>query len=484
MLAANDCSLLDRTDARGHHDRLGSGNPRTSWWHFFTLPRCHGMSNWLLTTWDHLRTSLWLIPSAMILAAVGLAITMLQVDAGHGTEDQGRAWWINSGDGEDARNLLSTLLSAMITMATMAFSVTVVALTLAANAYGSRLIRIFRADLRTQTVLGTFAMTIVYCLLVLRSIHGKAPMPEVPHAAVTVGTVLSLVCVLALLAFIQGVARSIVADEVVRRVRRDSDKAVLALPELTSDRAPEHVPADLPPDFDGRAARIPLPGEGYVQMVDYDRLVRWAEAHDAIVRLDFRAGDFVVNGDRRVLIYPPPSDPVRARAEIDAFITSGDERTPTQDLEFAIRHLVEVALRALSPGINDPFTATVVIDRLRGVLSRLMERALPPETLRDRSHRVRVYRQTTTYGGILDAALHQIRQAGSSHPAVLIHLLEAIARIAEHARLDEQRKALVRHAALIRAAGQRDVSEPADLADIEESFRRAMTACRTFDAAV
>jgi uncharacterized membrane protein len=435
--------------------------------------------NWLLTTWDYFRTSLWLVPILMMIASVGLAIILLRVDAGYGSEDQIRAWWINSGDGEDARNLLSTLLSAIITMATLVFSITIVALTLAANSYGSRLIRIFRADLRTQVVLGAFAMTIVYCLIVLRSIHGKAPMAEVPHAAVTVGTALALTCVLALLAFIQGVARSMVADEVVRRVRRDSDKAVMALPELVPDLAPEHAPADLPADFDQSATRIPLPREGYVQAVDYDRLAAWAEKHDAIIRLDFRAGDFVVNGDRRVLVYPPPSDAARARVEIDAFVVSGDVRTPVQDLEFAIRHLVEVALRALSPGINDPFTATVVIDRLRGILSRLMGRSLPSETLRDGSGRVRVYRQTTTYGGILDAAFHQIRQAGSSHPAVLIHLLEALARIGEHARLDEQRLALLRHAHLIRAAGQRDVPEPADQEDIEQSFKCALAACGT-----
>ena len=134
-------------------------------------------------------------------------------------------------------------------------------------------------------------------------------------------------------------------------------------------------------------------------------------------------------------------------------------------------------MRALSPGINDPFTATVVIDRLRGVLSRVMERALPSETIRDRSGRVRVYRQVTTYDGILDAAIHQIRQAGSSKPEILIHLLEAIGRIAEHARLDEQRGALARHAHLVRAAGQRDVPEPADREDIEQSFNRAIRAC-------
>jgi len=413
----------------------------------------------------------------MIVVGLGLAVAMLQVDAGYGYEDQVRAWWINSGDGEDARNLLSTLLSAIITMASMAFSVTVVALTLAANSYGSRLIRIFRADLRTQAVLGTFAMTIVYCLIVLRTVHGKAPMAEVPHASVTVGTVLALVCVLALLTFIQGVARSIVADEVVRRVRRGVDNAVKNLPDL-GDAVPEHAPGDLPADFAQKAERIALPYEGYVQAIDYDGMVAWAERRDAILHLDFRAGDFIVNGDRRVLVYPPTGQPLKTREEIGWLIVSGDERTPTQDLEFAIRHLVEIALRALSPGINDPFTATVVIDQLRGSLSRVMGRSLPSETLRDSSGRVRVYRQVTTYEGLLDAALHQIRQAGSSHPAVLIHLLEAIARIAEHTRLDEQRGALCRHAKLIRGAAEREIAEPVDRRDIEQSFQRAMDACR------
>jgi uncharacterized membrane protein len=434
------------------------------------------MLNRFLTLWDNVRTSLWLIPSILIVAGIALAVMMLQVDAGYGSEDQVRAWWINSGDGEDARNLLSTLLSAIITMASMAFSVTVVALTLAANSYGSRLIRIFRADLRTQAVLGVFAMTIVYSLIVLRSIHGKAPIAEVPHASVTVGTVLALVCVLALLAFIQGVARLIVADEVVRRVRRELDKAVKNLPGL-EERALEHAPGDLPADFDERAERITLPYEGYVQAVDYDEILAWAKRRDVVVRLEFRAGDFIVNGDRRVLVYPPTHKPMKARSEIGRLIVSGNERTPTQDLEFPIRHLVEIAIRALSPGINDPFTATVVIDRLRGALSRVMDRRLPAETLRDEAGRVRVYRQVTTYEGLLDAAFHQIRQAGSPHPAVLIHMLEAIRRMAEHTHLEEQRRALLRHAQLIKAAGDRDVAEPADRGDIERSFVEAIRAC-------
>jgi uncharacterized membrane protein len=434
------------------------------------------MWNRLLTIWDYLRTSLWFIPSIMVVLGAGLAILMLRLFPGW-TGGSIDSWWVNSGNGEDVRNLLSTLLSAVITMASLVFSVTVLVLTLAANAYGSRLIRIFRADLRTQAVLGLFSMTIVYCLIVLRSINGEARMDEVPHLAVTAGTALSLTCVLALVAFIQSVARSIVADEVVRRVRRDVATSMAHLPELSREEIAGHQPAELPADFADKAASIPLPEGGYVQAVDYDQLLSWAERQNAILRLEFRAGDFIVEGDRLLHVYPAPPDPAKARAELCRFIVIGDVRTPVQDLEYAVRHLVEMALRALSPGINDPFTAIAVIDRLRDVLSELMNRRLPSGIKRDRSGAIRIHREVSTFGGIVDQAFHQIREAGSAHPAILIHMLRAIARTAEHARLDEQLSALKHHAKLIRTASLRGVAEPADRADVEQSFLRAIAAC-------
>jgi uncharacterized membrane protein len=160
--------------------------------------------------------------------------------------------------------------------------------------------------------------------------------------------------------------------------------------------------------------------------------------------------------------------------EIAALIVVGRERTPTQDLEFSVRHLVEVALRGLSPSINDPFTAVAVIDRLRG-RSKLMQRQLPPQAFYDGSGSVRLIDDPPTYGGIIDVAFHQIRQAGAAKPAVVIHMLRAIGDIARHLRLEEQRQALTRHARMIVAAGLREVPETDDRADIERSFE---TTCR------
>jgi uncharacterized membrane protein len=154
-------------------------------------------------------------------------------------------------------------------------------------------------------------------------------------------------------------------------------------------------------------------------------------------------------------------------------VVMGNRRTPTQDIEFSIRHLVDIALRALSPGINDPNTAKAVIDRLRGALAQAMDKKLPT-TLRHDSHGVlRVIGDDTDFGGIFDAAFHQIRQAGASQPAIVIHMLGAICRLAEHVRTTEQYEALLRHTEMIAAAGLSDLEEPRDRADIDEAFAAA-----------
>jgi uncharacterized membrane protein len=433
----------------------------------------HAILNWAGARLDALRTSLWLVPVLMFLLGVGLAVVMLRLDeAGimRGGENQR---WLNAGNGEDARNLLSTLLTAVISMAGIVFSVTVVSLSLAASAYGPRLIRTFRANRGTQVALGAFAMTIVYLLLVLRAVRGDAAADEVQNLAVAAGSLLALGSVLALVWFLQGVSSLIVADEVVRRVRSEFDKAVGKLPPL--EDAPPAQPCDLPKDFTTRSEALRLPREGYVQSVEYREILEWAERNDAVVRLDFRPGDFVVEGDRKVVVCPPPADPEKARRQIGRFIVSGAARTPDQDFEFAIRHLVEVAVRALSPGINDPFTALAVIDRLRGGIARLAGRQLPAPTVRDSNGTLRMVRRVSDFQGIVDAAFDQIRQSGARVPSVLIHMLRAIAALAEHLETEEQRSALRRQAFLIReTAGMAD--DPGDGADVDREYRLALKA--------
>ena len=156
--------------------------------------------------------------------------------------------------------------------------------------------------------------------------------------------------------------------------------------------------------------------------------------------------------------------------KIAGSFTTGAFRLPAQDAEFAIRQLVEVACRALSPGINDPYTAITCIDKLSATIARLTRKAFPPAYLYDEEEQLRVIAKTTDFAGLMDICFNQIRQFGSGSPAVLIRMMEVLSALAELARNAEQMDAIQQHAAMVKRAAQQGLTEPNDLADLEERF--------------
>lgn len=424
-------------------------------------------SQWAIAR-ESLRTAVWPIPLCMLLLAVVLFAAVLTLEE-RVPRQMLEGLWLHSGDGDDARNLLSTLFTGIITISSVVFSITIVALSLAANQFGSRLIRTYMLDSRTKLALGLFAMTIVYCLLGLSLLEQDMTPAEVPHLMVTAGTLLGLVCVLALLFFLHRVARSMVADEVIRRASAELDESIAELAPLNA-KATAQPPQDLlPADFEQRSVLLTSDKEGYVEAVRYESLAAFAAQYGLVIRLDFRAGVFMHMKGWLGAVYPASAVTAEVLNVLRRCVLIGERRTPTQDLEFSMRHLVDIALRALSPGINDPNTALVVIDHLGGALSRLMERSLPGAVYRDEAMRVRVVGRANSYAGLFDAALFQIRQAAGAHPAVIINLLGTFGRIAEHTCLPEQREALLRHTQMIAAAGLRLAVEESDRADIQQA---------------
>lgn len=420
--------------------------------------------------WENVSTSLWFVPGVLTVGAVLLAWLVLALPL----DVAGRfapAWWLYSGETEDAARLLSTFFTSMITMATLAVSITMVVLTLAAAQLGPRLIRSFMADRRTQSMLGFFLATIVYLVVILRAVNAAPDEESVPHLAVTLGTASVLVCVFILLFFVHHLARSIVADTVIRRVGDDLDSAIEEmLPEADGEGARTAEPTERP----SGGAPLRLPMGGYVQAMSYDDLVHCAKAADALVVLDFRPGRHLLAEGEHGRVHPSSALNFDTRKEIADCVLIGGERTPTQDIEFAIRQLVEIALRALSPGVNDPFTAIAVIDRLGMSLALMMRRGAAIGTWRDEDGQVRVIGPTTTLRGAVDAAFNQIRQSGEGHPDILIRLLETFAQLAEHARDDEARRVLADHVAMIATAAKRSIAERADLAGVEEALAAAL----------
>jgi uncharacterized membrane protein len=399
--------------------------------------------------WADLLASFWLRPAAMTGAAALLAEALVRLDGAIELPSPVSAW-VYAGGVAGARDVLGTVATATIGVAGTTFSITVAALTLASTQMGPRLLRNFTSDPGNQYALGALLATFVYALVALRSVHEAEDVSFVPHLAVSVALLLAFACVAVLIWFIHHIATSISVDRVVALVHRDLSAAVATLP-------PRDDPPPAAEGGDGAAGpadalRAPSRG-GYLRVLDEDALADWAAGRDAVLRLSIRPGDFAFPG-ATVGEARPPGRRAEAEEALHAAMALGETRNAEGDLEFLVRQLVEIALRALSPGINDPFTAVAVLDRLGATLCAMAGRRLPDgRTLRD--GRVRLSRPVTTYAGLLDAMFHPLREAGGAQPVVSIRLMEVLAQVAGVEHAPARRAELRRHLVLARDAALR-----------------------------
>ncbi len=411
----------------------------------------------------------------MACLAVALAVSVVEVDKAIAKGGLQRLSWIYSGGAEGASLLLSTVAGSMIAIAGTVFSMTLVALSLASSQLGPRLLRNFMRDTANQVVLGTFVATFVYCLLVLRTVRRADEVAFVPHLSVSIGLLLAMLSIGVLIYFIHHVSVSIQADEVVARVGRELEQGVdrlfpghLGRPESEVSKALHE--ADLPAGFTVDALPVRAPQDGYLQLIDADALMALAAEEDLLLRLERRPGHYLVKGRPMVMVWPGHHLTEGLVEKITAAFVFGNQRTAAQDVEFSFQQLVEIAVRALSPGINDPFTAIACVDRLGSGLCRLARRDMPSAHRFDDHGRLRLVAPRSSFAGIADSAFNQIRQNARSNPAVAIRLLEAIAQIAGHVQTASDAACLQRHARLIVKGAQEAVPEPDDLLDVEAAF--------------
>jgi uncharacterized membrane protein len=418
----------------------------------------------LLTAWHRIWMSLWALPLLMVLVAIGAAILAVHVPLSPGDNS---VWFLYSGSAEEAPPFLTSLVTAMITMATLVISITMVVLTLAAQQLGPRLIRSFMADRRTQATLGLFFATVVYLLLVLRAAYGN--VENVPNLAVSGGTLLVLLCLVALLVFVHHLARSIIADNTIERVGEALDEDILRLlppPGGKYEKAPDKRPSET-------GSPLSLKANGYVQGLDYEGLVSIAQEADAVIEISFKPGRHVVQGSTYAWISPADAANDDIRDQIESCVVVGGERASIQDLEASVRQLVEVGLRALSPGINDPFTATAVIDRLTTSLAKIMRRGPAQCVWTDFDGVVRLIAPHSTFADIVQESFRQIRQHGSDQPAILIRLVESLGQLLALADKD-QIPTLKEQVEIVLETGRRDIPQKQDLESLERRAKEAL----------
>ncbi|AWM37086.1 hypothetical protein GobsT_49950 [Gemmata obscuriglobus] len=393
----------------------------------------------LLNRWDQVRNGYWFLPLVMAVGSVALSFGALELDT-YLIGRLGDVGWLYSGSAEGARSVLTTIATSMIGLAGVVFSITTVTLTLAAKQFGPRIFRNFMRDTGTQVVLGTFTGTFLYCLLVLRQVHGSdgGVGGFVPQVSMLLAVVLAVCGLGVLIYFIHHVAASIQTPNVLAAVAGDLRAAIEELyPEPIGRDGPGDgdaaLPAQVPERFDAEAVPVRAGAGGYVRRIEAGALLAAARDADVVVRVERRPGAFVAAGDALLLVWPADRAGREVIERLRSAVAVGGQRTPVQDVTFPIEQLVEVAALALSPGVNDLATATMCIDRLGEGLGQLAGRRVPSAYRADADGRLRVVAPPIDLTAALGPALDPIRLNGRGQPGIMAHLLGALAGVAGRA---------------------------------------------------
>lgn len=383
--------------------------------------------NKLIQFWDNLRSGFWFLPFLIVLSCIVYAVALIQTDYVSG--DRWLAQWprIFGVEAEGARDMLSTLAGSMMSVMGITFSMTLLALALASSQYTSRILRNFMRSRVTQITLGTFAGIFVYCLIVMYTIR-TGDNPFVPSLAVFSAFILAFGGIAILIFFIHHIASSIQASTIIASVANETNVSIDRLLPKKQDHEPDEDEGQ-DPVMDSLDERtwypVPSAVSGYIESVNNDTLLNLAEDIRTVVRTEHGIGAFVVQGTPLVslaLTYPPDQKTVDT---LNAAYSIGRHRSIEQDPAFGIRQIVDMAIKALSPGVNDTSTAVMCVDYLTSIMSRLAGRKFPLSH-RYEGETLRVMAIVPSFEGLLAESFDQIRASAEVNVAILVRILGAL----------------------------------------------------------
>lgn len=425
----------------------------------------------------NLRASFWFLPTVMVFAAVGAAVLCVQLDRWM-VEWLGESYSEYFGMTEQGgRDLLAAIASSMITVAGITFSITIVTLSLASSQYTSRVLRNFLRDRGNQMALGMFVAVFVYCLTVLSIITSDSEEKLIPPLAVLGGVALAFCGIGFLIYFIHHVAYSIQASTIIQGIAEETLCVVDVLFPVPSDDQPSGVGEGtqcLVPD-ELRGPRhwhaVYAHSSGFIQNSDLEHLIHIAETHSIVIRTHYSVGDFLIQDTPLVSIHRTDDgagDEAAARVmealeiKIHRCFVIRAHRTIESDVGFGIRQLVDIAVKALSPGVNDTTTANISLNYLTVILARVIQ-GTPLSACRSTDRRLRVIIYGPTFPDLLGECYEQIRQNAGGNVRVLDHLVHSIRTIAPLTTDPQRLEALRFQVSLIAEVVERTIAAPADL---------------------
>ncbi len=386
--------------------------------------------NKLKQIWSNLCSSFWFMPSLIVLISIVVAVVL--IDTGSIGSNKWLARWprLFGADAQGARDMMSTIAGSMMTVVGVTFSMILVVLALASSQYTSRILRNFMRSRVTQVVLGIFAGIFTYSLIVLRTIRSGDEGAFVPNLAVFFGFVLALGGVVTLMFFIHHIASSIQASSIIATVAQETIAAIDRLfPEELEHGHDEDVNQALQALAELNWRAIPSMKSGYIQSVDNAALMRVAQDRKTIVRMERSIGEFVVHNTALASLAledPPDQETIAA---LQAIFSISNYRTVEQDVAFGIRQIVDMALKALSPGVNDVTTAIMCVDYLTAILARLAPRPIPSLNRYEKGE-LRVIAKGPSFESLLAESFDQIRANAESNVAIMSRMIHALQTLA------------------------------------------------------
>jgi uncharacterized membrane protein len=401
--------------------------------------------------WDRIKVSLWFIPLVMALAALLLSRLMGWLDAQIPDEVLQNSRFILTGSAIELRTAMIGLAGTILATAGVVFSLLTIPLSTVAAQFGSRLLRVFLRDRTTQLVLGTFVGTFTYCILTALAMPpSELPRADLPQVSVTVGLILSMATFASLIILIQHISVMLQAPNIVAAAGAELMEAIgTETPGEFTETRQEYQDYLTKALVDQEAYALKVTNPGYVQFVDPATIVNLAKEKDLTLRLLCQPGQFVGRGETVALVWPAADVDARLGKQLGRAIQTGNQRTPTQDIEYAINQLVEVAVRAMSPAINDPFTAMTCLDYLADGLAMYVRYDDISPNFFDSDGKLRLIFEPPTINTLLGAAFDMLRHASCDNATVLLYMLDAIGTIGQAAKSPAVPQDLLRHVHLV-----------------------------------
>jgi uncharacterized membrane protein len=431
--------------------------------------------------WDRLKVSFWFAPALMALSAVLLAWVMYAIDIRLPNEVLEDSHFVLSGTVGEMRSALLGMATTVLTTAGVVFTLLTLPLSTVAAQYGSRLLRLFLGDRTTQSVLGMFVGTFVYCVAAALSIPPVNVQPEGPQLTTTVGLYLMLATFGSLILLVQHISTMLQAPNIAAAGGAELLDAVNAeFPEeTTSGDGGGTIATTIQSMPAGQAIKNSVPEtegylvqarrSGYIQYIDTEILLTLARERNLVVQIRHKPGQFIRRSQVLAQVWPASQVDEQLDKSIRRTYQIGTVRIPTQDVEYAVKQLVEMAVRAMSSAINDPYTAMTCLDYIGEGLALFIRQDEQTSRYFYADERLSFVLEPLTFEELLSTAFDMLRHASRDNATVLLHMLEVIAVIEQEAKSPDVRQRLSYHAGLIQAERELGALIEADRQMIQQS---------------